>query len=194
MALGYDSEYSLRAGDAVAAEPAWRDIVSWRQERLELSRPALLDIGALGKGRLVDVVLEVLAPLLDGSIVVDASGDLAVRGGPIRVALEHPYDQTKAIGVATVQDGALCGSAVNRRAWGDGLHHVLDARTGMPVDTVAATWAFSPETMRADAISTALFFPGGAELADHWGVAWLRMFTDGRAQRSADAGVQLFTA
>ncbi|MGZ3089125.1 FAD:protein FMN transferase, partial [Pseudomonas aeruginosa] len=60
-----------------------------------------------------------------GDVVVDGSGDLAVRGTPVRVGLEHPYDPARAIGVVEVRGAALCASAVTRRAWGDGLHHVL---------------------------------------------------------------------
>ncbi|GAB3600647.1 FAD:protein FMN transferase [Microbacterium tumbae] len=191
-ALGYDAAYSLAAGDPRGAPHDWLDLLSWSEGALELSRPALIDIGALGKGRLVDLVADALAGL-PGDLVVDAGGDMAVRGS-IRVALEHPYDAMRAIGVATVRDRALCASAVNRRAWGDGLHHVLDARTGIPVRTWAATWAIADDAMQADAVATALFFDGGPELATRWGVEWVRMSTDGRAQRSRGAPVELFTA
>lgn len=111
----------------------------------------------------------------------------------MRIGLEHPYDPTKAIGVVELQDAALCASAVNRRAWGDGLHHVLDARTGVPVRTWAATWAIASDAMRADAVATALFFDGGTELAADWGVEWVRMSTDGRAERSAGCPAELFS-
>ncbi|MGW8481611.1 FAD:protein FMN transferase [Microbacterium sp. NPDC055903] len=191
-ALGYDADYSLRAGEPVSAPQGWEEIVDWAGDELVLTRPALLDVGALGKGRLVDAVQEVLAEV-PGELVVDAGGDIAVRG-EIRIALEHPYDPAKAIGVATVRDGALCASAVNRRSWGDGLHHVLDARTGLPVRTWAATWTMAQDAMQADAVATALFFDGGPELAARWGVEWVRMSTDGRAQRSLEAPVELFTA
>ena len=83
-----------------------------------------------------------------------------------------------------VTDAALCASATNRRAWGDGLHHVLDARTGQPVRTIAATWAVAPTAMRADALATALFFDGGPRLAHEWGIEWVRMTTDGRVEWS----------
>ena len=43
---------------------------------------------------------------------------------PFRVALQQPGDPTRAIGVVELDGAALCGSAVDRRAWGDGLHHV----------------------------------------------------------------------
>ncbi len=138
-------------------------------------------------------MLTALAPFAVGDVVVDASGDLAVRGAAQRIGLEHPYDPRRAIGVVELTDAALCASATNRRAWGDGLHHVLDARTGEPVRTIAATWAIAPTAMRADAISTALFFDGGPELAHEWGVEWVRMTTDGRVEWSPGSTAELFT-
>lgn len=192
-ALGYDAAYSLSAGAPQAAPADWQEVLRWSDSRVTLTRPAIIDVGALGKGRLVDLVLQALSGV-PGDLVVDAGGDLAVRGAEVRVGLEHPYDPARAIGVVAVRDRALCASAVNRRAWGDGLHHVLDARTGVPVRTWAATWAIADDAMTADAAATALFFDGGPELAARWNVHWVRMSTDGRAQRSPGCPVELFTA
>ena len=190
-ALGYDAGYSLVGGDPVRAPEAWQAQVSWTTGEVAASAPALLDVGALGKGRLVDLVMDLLGDV-PGDVVVDAGGDIRVRGAGVRIGLEHPYDATKAIGVVEVRDRALCASAVNRRAWGNGLHHVLDARTGLPVRTWAATWALAPDAMTADAVSTALFFDGGPELAGAWGVEWVRMSTDGRVQHSPGCPAELF--
>ncbi|WP_164861546.1 FAD:protein FMN transferase, partial [Microbacterium sp. CPCC 204701] len=108
----------------------------------------------------------------------------------------HPFDPRRAIGVWEVTDAALCASAVNRRAWpsasGSPLHHVLDARTGLPVRTIAATWAVAAEAMTADAVATALFFDGGARLAHESGVEWVRMTTDGRVEWSSGCRAELF--
>ena len=188
--LGYDATLSLRAKDPVTAPASWREILRWDAVSLALSGPATIDVGAVGKGRLVDLVLAELDGL--GDVVVDASGDLAVRGAPVRVGLEHPYDPSRAIGVVEVADGALCASAVNRRAWGDGLHHVLDARTGLPVRAVAATWALASSAMRADALATALFFDGGPRLAAEWGAEWVRMTTSGAVEWSPAFPGELF--
>lgn len=190
---GYGPDYSLVDQGAHAAPREWTALLTWSSERLGLAAPATIDVGALGKGRLVDLVLAVVAADAEGDIVVDAGGDIAVRGGPVRIGLEHPYDTRRAIGVWQVTDAALCASAVNRRAWGDGLHHVLDARTGVPVSTVAATWAIAATAMRADAIATALFFDGGEALAHEWGVQWVRMATDGRVEWSPGCTAELFT-
>lgn len=191
--LGYGADYALTASEPVAAPADWTEALTWDRGILTLHRPATIDVGALGKGRLVDLVAAEVAYAVDGSIVVDAGGDIAVRGAPQRIGLEHPFDERRAIGVWEVADAALCASAVNRRAWGDGLHHVLDARTGAPVRTVAATWAVAPTAMRADAIATALFFDGGPRLAHTWGVEWVRMTTDGRVEWSPGCGADLFT-
>ncbi|MFK4789245.1 FAD:protein FMN transferase [Microbacterium sp. ZW T5_56] len=188
--------YGIRAGASGVPSPApsWRDTLRWDDE-LVLSAPAVIDVGALGKGRLADRVFDLLRSRLSGIVVVDASGDVRLdgEGEPVRIALEHPYDATRAIGVASLTAGAVCASATNRRTWGDGLHHVLDGRTGLPVDVVVATWAFLPDAMHADALATALFFDGGPALAQTWGAQWIRVLSDGRAEyQLTDANIELF--
>ncbi|MGZ0710357.1 FAD:protein FMN transferase (plasmid) [Coraliomargarita sp. W4R53] len=188
---GYDESYSFVDRGVQSTPNAWRSILNWHTEQLTLTEPATIDIGAVGKGHLVDLVSDALADVT-GSLVVDASGDISVRGGSQRIALEHPYDSARAIGVWEVSDAALCASATNRRAWGENLHHVLDARTGEPVDTVAATWAVAARALSADGIATALFFEGGPQIAHEWDVQWVRMFTDGRVQWSTACDAELF--
>jgi thiamine biosynthesis lipoprotein len=198
--LGYDAAYTLRgdvsARGALPAPAGWTDLVTWSDRELRLQSPALLDVGALGKGRLVDLVLGVVERASTGGAIVDAGGDLAVRGRPQRIGLEHPFDARRAIGVWEVTDAALCASATNRRAWqdagGGSLHHVLDARTGMPVRTIAATWAVAADAMTADAVATALFFDGGPRLARTWGADWVRMTTDGRVEWSPGCRADVF--
>lgn len=191
VARGYDSRLTLRDTGPVSA-PDWRDLLAWDDATLRLRAPALVDVGAAGKGRLVDLVADLLRPRVAGPLVVDASGDVRLAGARERIALEHPFDPTRAIGVWEVTDAALCASAVGRRAWGDGLHHVLDGRTGEPVRTVAATWAVAPTAMVADAAATALFFDGGPAWAVAHGVAWVRMTTVGAVEWSRGCRAELF--
>ncbi|MGG7509682.1 FAD:protein FMN transferase [Plantibacter sp. YIM 135249] len=195
--LGYDTAYSLvQAGPAIGA-PVWDDIAAWDAETrtLTTTTAVVIDVGAAGKGYLVDIVADLLHDAGHTAFTIDASGDLLHRGGiPLRVALEHPYDPRKAIGVATMTDGALCASATNRRAWGSGLHHVIDGRTGLPTNEVAATWATAPSAMVADGIATALFFTDHGILAPRFdGVESVRMFTTGLVDTSAGFPGELFT-
>lgn len=194
---GYDARISLEDRGAQAAPEGWRDLLTWTDGELALAEPAMIDVGALGKGRLVDLVGAVLAARTDGPFVVDASGDILVHGMRERVALEHPYDPRRAVGVWEVSEGALCASATNRRAWtgrgGVGLHHVLDARTGEPVREIAATWALAADAMTADAAATALFFAGGDAFAHDHDAQWVRMTTSGRVEWSHGCTAELFT-
>ena len=184
--LGYDRGYSLTPSSTAVRVPSWDNAIAWDGEALTTARPVLLDVGAAGKGYLVDLVAGILADAGITDYVVDASGDLVHRGTtPLRVALEHPRDPTRAIGVVTLSNAALCASASNRRAWGAGLHHVLDAITGEPTSRIIATWAVVAAqpaqqhtasattatqpftdlpTMTADGLATGLFFRSTNEL------------------------------
>ncbi|MDQ0663811.1 thiamine biosynthesis lipoprotein [Arthrobacter ulcerisalmonis] len=185
--LGYDAAYSLRPAGPPLPAPAWESVLTWSGTVLTASAPVVLDIGAAGKGLLVDLLAAELQAAGIGAFVIDASGDLLVRGaGPVSVALEHPYNPAQAIGVIHLDGRALCASAANRRAWGDGLHHVLDGTTGRPVRTAVATWTLAETAMAADALATALFFVPGATLQETFDFSWLTVFSDGSAAYSAE--------
>lgn len=192
--LGYGAGYSLRPSGPPLPAPAWDDVLEWTGTTLTTEAPVVLDIGAAGKGLLVDLLAAELEAAGVSAFIVDASGDLLVHGpASIPVALEHPYNTAQAIGVVQLAGRALCASAANRRAWGDGLHHVLDGRTGQPARTAVATWALAGTTMLADALATALFFVPGAELQRSFDFSWLTVFSDGTAAYSAEFEGTLFS-
>ncbi|MBG6055539.1 thiamine biosynthesis lipoprotein [Salinibacterium sp. CAN_S4] len=192
--LGYDRTYSLRPTGRVRAAPNWDEAFAWDGRALTTLRPVSIDVGAVGKGYLVDLVLELLAEAGHTEAIVDASGDIRHRGAePIRVALEHPRDPSKAIGIANIGNGSICASASNRRAWGDGLHHVVDATTGLPTREVIATWAITPLALEADGLATALFFTDPERLEAEFSFDWVRMLTDGRVERSTGLDGEIFT-
>jgi thiamine biosynthesis lipoprotein len=183
--LGYDASYSLRPSAPPLRAPRWEDALDWEGSVLTTEVPIVLDIGAAGKGQLVDLLAAELRSLGQEDFLIDASGDLLHSGSdPVMVALEHPYDPAKAIGTVSLAGAALCASASNRRAWGDGLHHVLDGTTGHPVSTAVATWALADNAMVADALATALFFAPGAVLERTFDFSWLTVFSDGSAAYS----------
>lgn len=191
--LGYDAAYRLAPATRIEPVPAWDDVLSIEDEHLSTAHPVLLDVGAAGKGYLADLVGGVLEGHGVTTYVVDASGDVLARGATSEVvALEHPADPSKAIGVVPLRDGALAASAVNRRAWGDGLHHVIDAVTGLPVADVVATWALAPDALHADGLATALFFSPSPKLLARDGVSYVRMFADGRVEASPSFPGEVF--
>ena len=192
--LGYGPGYVLQPRGPAAPVPAWDDVLEWNGQSITVHRPVVLDVGAAGKGMLVDLLAAELDDAGVEAYCIDASGDLLVRGlGPLAVGLEHPYNPKQAIGIVSVQDQALCASAANRRAWGDGLHHILDGTTGRPVRMVVSTWALADTTVLADALATALFFLPGGVLEQQFDFSWLTVFSDGSAAYSPGFAGTLFT-
>lgn len=199
--LGYDASYTLSPAGPPEPAPDWR--VVHRTDDAEgvavhidpeAAGPVVLDVGAAGKGQLVDLVAAELAAAGVDEYLVDAGSDMLHRGpAPVPTALEHPYDPARAIGVLGLRNRALCASAANRRAWGDGLHHVLDASTGRPVSTVTATWVLADDAMTADGLATALFLTEPSRLRTVFGFDHVRVFSDGRAEFSDALTGVLFT-
>jgi FAD:protein FMN transferase len=193
--LGYDRDYTLTPREEAIDVPIWDDIMHWDGTRLVTSAPVLVDVGAAGKGYLVDLVAVVLRDAGIDEYLIDASGDLLHRGAtPVRVGLEHPFDPTQAIGVCELSNAALCASAPGRRSWGQGLHHILDATTGLPTNTVAATWALAATGLLADGLATALFFAAAPALGAGARFEYVRMFPDSRIEYSRSFPGELFTA
>ncbi len=190
--LGYDADYRLRpSGPPV---PAPRDVLVRDGATVTVERPVLLDVGAAGKGQLVDLVAAELRACGVGEYVVDAGGDMLHRGpDALRVGLQVPGDPTCVLGVVELRDAALCGSAVDRRAWGDGLHHVVDARTGVPTSAVVATWVVAERAMVADALATALFFTDPDLLADLVEHTYVQVGADGRARFALNLPGEVFS-
>lgn len=188
VAAGYDKDYSLRPG-VVTAAPKWQDIMKWDRAHVTMKRPAVLDFGAAGKGYLVDLLGELLEQYDHESYVIDASGDIRVRGIIQTVGLENPHDPTRVIGALPLYDMSLCASATNRRTWGE-WHHIIDPRTAEPVNKVVASWVIAPTTIEADGLTTALFFVSGESIGGN--IQYVRLMSDGTIEYSPDFVGQLF--
>jgi len=195
--LGYDAEYSLRHDPLAIARhsqirPRWPVDVIRDGCRIVTRRPLVIDVGAAGKGYLVDIVAAMLRIAGQDVFVVDASGDLRHSGPePLEIGLEHPSDPQLAIGTVRLSGRSLCASATTRRAWGQ-FHHVIDGRTGVPVREVVATWVIADDALTADGLATALFFAPAERLAEAFDFQFVRMFADGRAEISRNFDGELF--
>lgn len=187
--LGYDADYSLTNK---AAKPV-KDytVLTHEQQTISLTEPALIDIGAAGKGYLIDRVASLIESQHD-SFVVDGSGDILVHGIWQTIGLEHPNDPNRVIGHIELTNGALCGSASNRRAWGQGLHHIVDGTTGLPTQNIHATWVVADTAMVADGLATALFFTSPDILATAFDFQFVLMNKDGSVQYSRDPGITVY--
>jgi thiamine biosynthesis lipoprotein len=193
---GYDAEYSLKPGK-LTPPPAWDDVMSFDPaiSKLTLTRPALLDFGAAGKGYLVDLLAAVLEDHGLTAYCVDGSGDMKHRGPaghPLRVGLEHPGDPQQAVGVVELENFSLCGSAGNRRAWAN-FHHIFDPRTLASPNHLQAVWVTAATTMLADGLTTALYFSPAAELKGQFDFEYALINNDMSLEHSAGFPGEFFT-
>lgn len=151
IAAGYDRDFNeVIAGARGTLHPA-RPCGRWTE--LEVSDGAVrlpegvgLDFGGIAKGFTVDLAAEGAVACGLPWALVSAGGDLRLLGDapPTEIAIEDPAETGSAATQVTLTGGALATSSVMARAWGDGLHHLIDPRTGAPsqTDAIQATvWA-----------------------------------------------------
>jgi thiamine biosynthesis lipoprotein len=189
---GYDATYSFKASEQVPLA-GWDEVMQWKNTIVTTARPITLDIGAAGKGYLIDSI----ALLLDNHHIteyaIDASGDISCKGTSEHIiGLEHPNNPQKVIGTVRIQNQSICASAVNRRKWGNGMHHIFDPTTKAPTREIIATWVIAQDAMTADGLATALFFTDPAKLAAHYNFQYVRMRHDGSVQYSAHLNGELY--
>lgn len=192
VAAGYDKDYSL-SPTAPFSAPVWDKVMAWVDSKIVIKEPIVLDIGAAGKGHLVDKIATILET--DGIVqyVIDASGDIKHKGSDTQtIGLENPFDTKKVVGTYPLRNASLCASASNRRRWGGGWHHILDGRTGKPTSDVVATWVVAGDTMIADGLATALFFVSADKLVNMADFQFVRLFASGKIEHSKSFVGQLY--
>lgn len=191
--LGYGADYRLRRAVGTVRVPAWDDVMQVDGAVVATTEPVVLDVGAAGKGFLVDLVGSLLDAAAVTEYVIDASGDLLHRGQTTeRVGLENPSDSRQVIGIANLTNQALCASATHRRSWGDQLHHIVDPLTGEPTRGVLATWVVSQTCAVADGLATALFLTEPHLLAEHFDYSYVRVLDTATVEYSNNFAGEVF--
>ena len=189
---GYDATYSFKPQLQLPL-PGWDDVMTWHGNELTTTSLITLDIGAAGKGYLIDIIAEILHDDGHEEVVIDASGDIRHSGSqPQRIGLEHPRDSTKIIGTVDIHNQSICASATNRRSWGSDMHHIFHPKQKRPVQDVIATWVIADTALVADGIATALFLVNGDELAGQFDFSYVRMHHDGSVDYSRNFKGELF--
>jgi thiamine biosynthesis lipoprotein len=181
---GYDSEYSLRPQKTIKPVAEYPKVIQRKRSQLSLESPTLIDIGAIGKGYMIDSIVEVLKEAGHTDFIVDGSGDMRAVGARREViGLENPFNLDEVIGTVTLEGRALCASAVNRRSWGE-WHHVIDPHTSQPTKDIVATWVIADSAMVADGLATALFFSSPQTLASKYTYEYIRVHDNGSIEYS----------
>lgn len=194
---GYDAKYSF-VPKTLRRPLDWQTALDFNERTLTVKQPVALDVGAAGKGYLIDIIVTILSeiPLID-SALVNAGGDIRrwnrylENSQPVRVGLENPANHDEVIGVTELSSGGLCASAGSRRTWGK-FHHIIDPQTlGSPREIIA-TWVMSEQAMVADGLATALFFVPPVRLT-HFAFHYAILHRDGTLEHSPQFLQEIYT-
>ena len=139
---------------------------------------AELDLGAIGKGAVVDHLADWLAERGYRRFLLEAGGDVLVSdlkpdGAPWRIWIRHPRSADVPLAIATIgaagERVALATSGdYERFVERDGVryHHIVSPVTGWPDSDAVSVSVVAGSATEADALATALFVlgSGGGEL------------------------------
>lgn len=167
-----------RAGRVPTADEvrATLPLVDYRHIQVDLERRAIrfgrkgvaMDFGGIAKGFAVDhAITTLLAHGVDHALV-NAGGDLFALGTATTetawtVDIQHPFRPDRSLGTLRVRDRSIATSGDYEKYFeqdGKRYCHLIDPRTGYPVQGVASVTVLADTAMRADAISTAVFALG----------------------------------
>jgi thiamine biosynthesis lipoprotein len=195
--LGYDANYSLQPQETIRRAPNFSDTLHIIDDtHIELREPALIDVGSIGKGFFVDIIVQMLRKRGLKQFLVDGSGDAFYEGNgePLRIGLEHPEDPSKAIGVLTLIHGSLCGSGGNRRKWNK-YHHIVDPDSLESPPGILATWVFTKDsTAMSDGLATCLFLTDPERYQKDIAFEYLILNDQYQVKMSEGFGAELFAA
>ncbi len=163
-------------------------ISGWRWFRLHdraaeklIGGPAV-DLGGIAKGYAVDQAVEAMRKTGALGAMVQCGGEIRVFGKPgdsenWRIAVRNPFRsrEDESFGTLEIQQGAISTSGNYERYFtvnGRRYSHIVDPRTGRPVDTVPQVTVFAASATKSDGWSTALTVlgPAGLRLAEENGV------------------------
>lgn len=182
VAAGYDrtfAELPEDAPQAAAAPSRCGGAVRVDGLHVEVAPGFRLDLGGIGKGFAAERVAQLLA--LEGPCIVNAGGDIAVRGVPAG----EPYWPVGVEGGPTLglADAGLATSGRDRRRWRRGgreLHHLIEPATGEPAATdLVRVTAIGRDAVDAEVLAKVLLLGGEAQAVAS-GVPAVLVTHDGR--------------
>ncbi len=135
-----------------------------------LPKPGMrIDLGGIAKGYAVDAAYDALVTAGHQDILINLGGNMRGRGLAApdrawRVGVRNPFDRSKLVGTVELPSGWAVATSGNYEKFveidGERYAHIMDPRTGRPVQGMAGVTILSRRGVEADALSTALFVVG----------------------------------
>lgn len=127
-----------------------------------------IDLGGIGKGYAVDRVSDILKKEGISSALINFAGNIYAFGSPPRrdewiVGVRDPKDSQNVIATFKIKDKGVATSGNYERFFvkdGKQYSHIIDPRTGRPVEGVLSVTIMADNAITADALSTGVFVLG----------------------------------
>lgn len=156
-----------KIADWVSRAPTMADL-KLDGDQLQSRNPAVqFDFGGFAKGYAIEVAQERLQQAGVSDAIINAGGDLCVIGShgerPWRVAIRDPikFDVLAEIKLKDGECAMTSGNYERFREHNDRRYaHIIDPRTGWPVEHIISTTVIAPDGGTADAAATALTVAG----------------------------------
>ncbi len=173
----FDEDRVEKVPSAAAVEAA-RKLIDYRKIAIDhdkrtvmLLEPKMrMSLGGIAKGYAVDAAARVLSADGLDAFLVQAGGDLYVKGkkpdgSRFRVGVRDPRgrDATDYFAMLEVEDHAFSTAGDYERGFvkdGRRYHHIIDPRTGFPATASRSVTIWAPDAFTADAIDDAVFILG----------------------------------
>jgi thiamine biosynthesis lipoprotein len=145
--------------------------LQWDGDMIVVASPqVMIDLGGIAKGAVLDGCVLILNDLGIHNAIVNIGGDLtvvgSVHGRPARIGIRSPT-ATAPIAAVDVGDGETVVTSGNYERFveieGRRFAHILDPRSGHPIEHSASVTVIHSDAMLADAAATALMVGGPAE-------------------------------
>jgi thiamine biosynthesis lipoprotein len=157
-------------GELAAAAPGGRasDVLQWEGDRLRSkSRNVVIDPGGIAKGTILALSRDWLLERGIRNAIVDIGGDLLVlgeaAGRPARIGIRSPRE-TGIVGWLDVADGEAVMTSGDYERFveidGKRFQHIIDPRSGHPVEHTMSATVVHKDPELADAAATALVVGG----------------------------------
>lgn len=127
-----------------------------------------IGLGGIGQGYIADKISEKLKALGCTSAIVNVSGDVFAWGKkpdqkPWQIAITNPLNPSKIIGYFPLDNSAVETSGNYEKYFTHNQKryaHIIDPRTGYPVQDIVSVSVFAKTTELSDALATAVFVLG----------------------------------
>ncbi len=128
-----------------------------------------INLGGIAKGYAVDVCGHQLLGRGIRNVLINLGGNIRCFGyahghEPWKIGVRNPFYPKQSLGTLRLSNGQSVATSGNYERFVTINHrryaHIIDPRTGYPVEGMASVTVISPSAVEADALSTALFVQG----------------------------------